>query len=160
MKHNKKLIAVMLVLALMLTSLAFGTPAADAAAQKKSAAPLFGAKFEGDKVAGTAEFVDGVYRIAATKTDGESWHIKLECNYPTVTGHEYRVTYRFRSNVAGTVKFGDLQEFKISKGNNKLTGLVIAKDGTSYLDLQLGALGPFTIDFSEIEVVEMQDDVS
>ena len=160
MKHHKKLIAVLLVLTMALTGLAFGTSAADASTQTKSAAPLFGAKFEGDQVAGTAEFVDGVYRVTATRTDREAWHIKLECNYPTVTGHEYRVTYRFRSNVAGTVKFGDLQEFKISKGDNKLSGLVIAKDGTSYLDLQLGALGPFTIDFSEIEVVEMQDDVS
>ena len=159
MKQNKKLIALLLALVLTLTSLAFGTPAASADVQKKSASPLFGAKFEGDRVAGTAELVDGVYRIAATRTDGEAWHIKLESNYPTVTGHEYRITYRFRSNVAGTVKFGDLQEFKIVKGNNKLTGLVIAQDGTSYLDLQLGALQPFTIDFSEIEVVEVQDNV-
>ena len=159
MKQNKKLIAVLLALVLTLTSLAFGTPAASADVQKKSASPLFGAKFEGDRVAGTAELVDGVYRIAATRTDGEAWHIKLESNYPTVTGHEYRITYRFRSDVAGTVKFGDLQEFKIVKGNNKLTGLVIAQDGTSYLDLQLGALQPFTIDFSEIEVVEVQDNV-
>ena len=87
MKQNKKLIAVLLALVLTLTSLAFGTPAASADVQKKSASPLFGAKFEGDRVVGTAELVDGVYRIAATRTDGEAWHITLESNYPTVTGH-------------------------------------------------------------------------
>lgn len=127
--------------------------------QYRSAAPLFGAKFEGDRVAGTAENVDGVYRIAATRTDGEAWHIKLECNYPTVTGREYYVVYRFHSDVAGRVKFGDLQEYSIEKGDNELIGLVIAKSSTSYLDLQLGALGPFTIDFREIEIVERQDDM-
>ena len=48
----------------------------------------FQIKFEGDKVAGTGEDADGVYRVTATKTDGEAWHVKLECNYPTVPGRD------------------------------------------------------------------------
>ena len=64
---------------------------------------LFRAKFEGSTVAGSGEAVDGVYRFNATKTDGESWHIKLEANYPTVAGRDYRVTYRFHSDVAGKI---------------------------------------------------------
>ncbi|MBQ2634461.1 MAG: hypothetical protein IJF88_07800, partial [Oscillospiraceae bacterium] len=44
---------------------------------------MFRAKFEGNAVAGSGEVVDGVYRFAADKTDGEAWHVKLECNYPT-----------------------------------------------------------------------------
>ncbi len=127
---------------------------------KKSAPALFGAKFEGDAVEGSGEAVDGVYHFAATKTDGEAWHVKLECNYPTTPGNEYHVTYRFHSDVAGKVKFGDFQEFPIVVGDNEVTGLVIAKEGTSYLDLQLGMLPAFNIDFKEIEVVEVQDDLS
>lgn len=108
---------------------------------------MFAAKFEGSSVAGSGEAVDGVYRFTATETDGEAWHVKLECNYPTVAGRDYRVTYRFRSDVAGRIKFGDFQEFEIEEGDN------------SYLDLQLGMLPPFTIDFEEIEVEEFADEV-
>ena len=85
---------------------------------------LFAAKFEGSDVEGTAEAVDGVYRFSATKTDGEAWHVKLESNYPTVAGRDYRVTYRFRSDVAGKVKFGDFQEFEIEEGENTVTGVI------------------------------------
>ncbi len=118
---------------------------------------LFAAKFEGSDVEGTAEAVDGVYRFSATKTDGEAWHVKLESNYPTVAGRDYRVTYRFRSDVAGKIKFGDFQEFEIEEGENTVTGVMIATGGTSYLDLQLGMLPPFTIDFTEVEVKEYAD---
>ena len=120
---------------------------------------LFRAKFEGNAVAGKGEVVDGVYRFAAEKTDGEAWHVKLECNYPTVAGRDYRVTYRFRSDVAGKVKFGDFQEFDIHEGENSVTGVLIATSGTSYLDLQLGMLPAFTIDFTEIEIEEYADEV-
>jgi len=136
-------------------------PAADVRREpvSKAADALFRVKFEGSSVAGSGESVDGVYRVAATKTDGEAWHVKLESNYPTVAGRDYRVTYRFRSDVAGTVKFGDFQEFKIHQGDNSVTGVLIANSGTSYLDLQLGMLPPFTIDFSEVEVEEYADEV-
>ncbi len=120
---------------------------------------MFRAKFEGNDVEGSGEAVDGVYRFNATKTDGESWHVKLECNYPTVAGRDYFVTYRFHSNVSGTVKFGDFQEFQIHKGDNSITGIMIANSGSSYLDLQLGMLPAFTIDFHEIEVEEYADEV-
>ena len=118
---------------------------------------LFRIQFEGDAVEGTAEFVDGKYRVQATKTDGEAWHIKLESNYPTLPGNDYRITYRFHSDVAGLVKFGDFQEFRISAGDNEVTGLVAASRDKSYLDLQLGALAPFTLEFSEVEVEELSD---
>lgn len=120
---------------------------------------MFRAKFEGNAVSGRGEVVDGVYRFAADKTDGEAWHVKLECNYPTVAGRDYRVTYRFRSDVAGKVKFGDFQEFDIHEGENSVTGVLIATSGTSYLDLQLGMLPAFTIDFTEIEIEEYADEV-
>ena len=120
----------------------------------------FQIKFEGDKVAGTGEDADGVYRVTATKTDGEAWHVKLECNYPTVPGREYHVTYRFHSNVAGSVKFGDNQEFKIKAGDNTVTGKLVATGDPSYLDLQLGMLSPFTMEFQEIEVEEYVDNLS
>ncbi|MBQ6545554.1 MAG: hypothetical protein IJL72_07425 [Lachnospiraceae bacterium] len=120
---------------------------------------LFRAKFEGSDVSGSGEAVDGVYRFIADKTDGEAWHVKLECNYPTVAGRDYFVTYRFRSDVEGTVKFGDFQEFPIKKGENSVTGIMIATGGTSYFDLQLGMLPAFTIDFTEIEVEEYADEV-
>ena len=120
---------------------------------------MFRAKFEGSAVSGSGETVGGVYRFAATQTDGEAWHVKLECNYPTVAGRDYRISYRFHSDVAGKVKFGDFQEFEIREGDNSLTGILTASSGTSYLDLQLGMLPPFTIDFSEIEVEEYADEV-
>lgn len=120
---------------------------------------MFGAKFEGKNVSGRGEAVDGVYHFVATQTDGEAWHVKLECNYPTVAGRDYRVTYRFHSDVAGRVKFGDFQEFDIHQGENAVTGMLTATGGTSYLDLQLGMLPPFMIDFSEIEVEEYADAV-
>ena len=120
---------------------------------------MFRAKFEGSAVSGSGEAVGGVYRFAATQTDGEAWHVKLECNYPTVAGRDYRISYRFHSDVAGKVKFGDFQEFEIREGDNSLTGILTASSGTSYLDLQLGMLPPFTIDFSEIEVEEYADEV-
>ena len=120
---------------------------------------MFRAKFEGSQVAGSGEVVDGTYRFTATETDGEAWHVKLECNYPTISGRDYRVTYRFTSDVAGKVKFGDFQEFEIREGENSVTGMLIATGGTSYLDLQLGMLKPFTIDFTEIEVEEFADEV-
>ena len=150
---------------------AFRDAPADSAASAPKAAPagpvtpervktdMFRAKFEGSAVAGSGEIVDGVYRFTATQTDGEAWHVKLECNYPTVAGRDYRVTYRFRSDVAGKVKFGDFQEFEIQEGENSVTGMMIATSGTSYLDLQLGMLKPFTIDFTEIEVEEFADEV-
>lgn len=118
---------------------------------------LFSAKFEGDRVAGSAGPVDGRYRIETTRTDGEAWHVKLECNYHTTPGSDYRVTYRFHSDVGGLVKFGDHQEFTVVAGNNAVTGLLAATDDVSYLDLQLGALQRFTIDFSAIEVEELAD---
>ena len=74
-------------------------------------------------------------------------------------GRDYHVTYNFTSDVAGTVKFGDFQEFQIQEGENSVTGIFTAKDSTSYLDLQLGMLQPFTIDFTEIEVKEYADEV-
>ncbi len=120
---------------------------------------MFSAKFEGSAVAGKGEAVDGVYRFTADETDGEAWHVKLECNYPTIAGRDYRVTYRFNSDVAGKIKFGDFQEFEIEEGENSVTGMMIASGGTSYLDLQLGMLPPFTIDFREIEVEEFADEV-
>ena len=120
---------------------------------------LFNAKFEGDAVSGSGGAVGGTYHFIATETDGESWHVKLEANYPTVAGRDYTVTYRFTSDVSGTVKFGDFQEFQIQEGENTVTGTFTAKDSTSYLDLQLGMLQPFTIDFTEIEVMEYADDV-
>ena len=120
---------------------------------------MFRAKFEGTDVAGSGEAADGVYHFVATQTDGEAWHVKLECNYPTIAGRDYFVTYRFQSDVAGTVKFGDFQEFHIQKGENEVTGILIASSSMSYLDLQLGMLDPFTIDFTEVEVKEYADDV-
>lgn len=120
---------------------------------------VFSAKFEGDKVAGTAELVDGKYLFSASKTDGEAWHVKLECNYHTIPGRDYRVSYHFRSDVAGLVKFGDFQEFQIVKGNNTVTGLLVARSDVSYLDLQLGALPPFNLEFSCVEVEELEDKV-
>ncbi len=120
---------------------------------------MFRAKFEGDAVSGSGQAVDGVYRFIADQTDGEAWHVKLECNYPTVAGRDYFVTYKFISDVAGTVKFGDFQEFPIVKGENSLTGIYIASSGSGYLDLQLGMLEPFTIDFTEVEVKEYEDEL-
>ena len=121
---------------------------------------LFQAKFEEDyEVAGSGAAVGGAYRFIATQTDGESWHVKLEANYPTVAGRDYFVTYKFTSDVAGKVKFGDFQEFDIKEGENSITGNFTAKSGTSYLDLQLGMLPAFTIDFTEIEVKEYADAV-
>ena len=195
MRQKRKLIAVVLMMALILSSCANSMvadaanglktaaaearpvarllkggsslpplPRADGAASDtavhKAADGLFRAKFEGSGVAGSGEAVDGLYRFTATQTDGESWHIKLESNYPTVSGREYLVTYRFRSDVAGKIKFGDFQEFDIVKGDNEVTGELIASDSTSYLDLQLGMLPAFTIDFTEIEVKEYADKVT
>ena len=195
MRQKRKLIAVVLMMALILSSCANSMvadaanglktaaaearpvarllkggsslpplPRADGAASDtavhKAADSLFRAKFEGSGVAGSGEAVDGLYRFTATQTDGESWHIKLESNYPTVAGREYLVTYRFRSDVAGKIKFGDFQEFDIVKGDNEVTGELIASDSTSYLDLQLGMLPAFTIDFTEIEVKEYADKVT
>ena len=37
---------------------------------------------------------------------------------------------------------------------------MIATGGLSYLDLQLGMLSPFTIDFTQIEVKEFEDEMS
>ena len=195
MRQKRKLIAVVLMMALILSSCANSMvadaanglktaaaearpvarllkggsslpplPRADGAASDtavhKAADGLFRAKFEGSGVAGSGEAVDGLYRFTATQTDGESWHIKLESNYPTVSGREYLVTYRFRSDVAGKIKFGDFQEFDIVKGDNEVTGELIASDSASYLDLQLGMLPAFTIDFTEIEVKEYADKVT
>ena len=188
MKHAKTMIALVLLFSLLFSGCAMNAPAEEEEVidrgidneygieipgfdplpykePDKSASPtsvkttMFRAKFEGNAVSGSGEAVDGVYRFNATKTDGEAWHVKLECNYPTVAGRDYRVTYRFTSDVAGRVKFGDFQEFPIQKGDNEVTGVLIATGGTSYLDLQLGMLRPFTIDFKEIEVEEYADDV-
>ena len=130
------------------------------ATQTAAGTDLFHAKFEGDEVSGSGGVVGDKYHFIAEKTDGESWHVKLEANYPTVAGRDYFVTYRFTSDVAGTVKFGDFQEFQITEGENTVTGNFTAKEGTSYLDLQLGMLPAFTIDFTEIEVKEYADEVT
>ncbi len=179
MKRTRGIIALFLLLAMLLTACGQGaqtptvvdepentTPVVDPVQQEDTAAePLvftdqpanvFRAKFEGANVAGKGEAVDGVYRFTATKTDGEAWHVKLESNYMTVPGRDYRVTYHFKSDVAGTVKFGDFNEFAIRKGENSVTGQVSASNGYTYLDLQLGALKPFTIDFTSIEVEELE----
>ena len=118
---------------------------------------VFSAKFEGDAVEGTASNQDGKYVIEAVKTDGEAWHIKLECNYETVPGRDYFVTYQFRSTTAGLVKFGDQQEFRIVRGDNAVTGILTAVSDLTYLDLQLGALAPFTAEFTGVIVEELED---
>ncbi|MDO5119888.1 MAG: hypothetical protein Q4D48_07350, partial [Coriobacteriales bacterium] len=128
--------------------------------QTKVQTDLFKAKFEGDTVSGSGGAVGGKFHFIATETDGESWHVKLEANYPTVSGRDYAVTYNFTSDVAGTVKFGDFQEFQIQEGENSVTGTFTAKDSTSYLDLQLGMLPAFTIDFTDIQVKEYADEVT
>ena len=184
MKQSRVMIAAVLVLCMIFSGLAFAAPVqADGARSARPLADtlaavglprlasggitpthvqtdLFRAKFEGSSVAGSGQAVNGAYRFTATETDGEAWHVKLEANYPTVSGRDYEVTYRFTSDVAGKVKFGDFQEFTIQKGENTVTGMMIASGGTSYLDLQLGMLPPFTIDFTEIEVKEFADEVS
>ena len=173
MKATRTILAVLLLVSMLLgvSALQPGTAAAAPPAAPARVArsgeltptqlktTMFNAKFEGSAVAGKGEQVDGVYRFTATETDGEAWHVKLECNYPTVSGRDYRVTYRFNSDVAGKIKFGDFQEFDIKQGENSVTGMMIASSGTSYLDLQLGMLPPFTIDFTEIEVEEFADEV-
>ncbi len=118
---------------------------------------VFSGKFEGDRVEGSAGIVDGKYRFETTKTDGEAWHIKLECNYHTVPGRDYRVTYKFSSSVAGTVKFGDFQEFPVKVGENTVTGVICAAGGLSYMDLQLGALPAGTVEFDSVLVEELTD---
>ena len=128
--------------------------------QTKVQTDLFKAKFEGDTVSGSGGAVGGKFHFIATETDGESWHVKLEANYPTISGRDYAVTYNFTSDVAGTVKFGDFQEFQIQEGENSVTGTFTAKDSTSYLDLQLGMLPAFTIDFTDIQVKEYADEVT
>lgn len=135
------------------------TGKASDAPEQKAADGLFRAKFEGRTVAGIGEVVDGVYRLTATETDGESWHIKLESNYPTVAGRDYRVTYRFHSDVYGKIKFGDFQEFWVTAGENEVTGIYTATSGTSYFDLQLGKLPAFSLDFTSVEVKEYADEV-
>ena len=176
MKKAKMMIVILLLLSLLLSACGHTGSAAVSETEEGSGiqplaarvdqiqptrltTTLFRAKFEGSAVKGSGETVDGVYRFTATETDGEAWHVKLECNYPTVSGRDYRVTYRFHSDVSGKVKFGDFQEFNIVKGDNSVTGMMIASSGTSYLDLQLGMLPPFTIDFSEIEIEEFADEV-
>ena len=139
---------------------AYPKQAEASATQTAAGTDLFHAKFEGDEVSGSGGAVGDKYHFIAEKTDGESWHVKLEANYPTVAGRDYFVTYRFTSDVAGTVKFGDFQEFQITEGENTVTGNFTAKEGTSYLDLQLGMLPAFTIDFTEIEVKEYADEVT
>lgn len=184
MKHARLVIAVLLAVASLVTGCAQAgnpasqqllgsmlTPAAsfgpsltetgngqNQQAETRKADGLFGIKFEGENVAGTGETVDGKYVVNATKTDGEAWHIKLEANYPTSIGHDYFVTYHFHSDVAGTVKFGDFQEFPIVAGDNAVTGRFVARAETSYLDLQLGMLSPFTIEFTDVTVEELTDD--
>ena len=128
--------------------------------QTKVQTDLFKAKVEGDTVSGSGGAVGGKFHFIATETDGESWHVKLEANYPTISGRDYAVTYNFTSDVAGTVKFGDFQEFQIQEGENSVTGTFTAKDSTSYLDLQLGMLPAFTIDFTDIQVKEYADEVT
>ncbi|MGX8698373.1 MAG: hypothetical protein ACSW8F_00405, partial [bacterium] len=119
-------------------------------------APLaFNAKFEGADVSAEAAVVDGAYRVTAAKTDGESWHIKLESQLPTRAGNDYRLTFTFLSNVAGQVKLGDNQVFDITAGENTVTGTLHAAGEVTYVDLQLGSLAPFTIDFTGIVVEEL-----
>ena len=130
---------------------------AQAASQTAEANGLFRAQFEGNSVEGTAEVVDGKYRVKATRTDGEAWHIKLESNYPTTPGDDYRITYTFTSDTAGRVKLGDFREYPIRVGRNEVTGTVSALSGLTYLDLQLGMLSPFVIDFEKITVADMTD---
>ena len=60
MKQGKKIIAVLLALMLALSGLALGWPSRAVKTLEKSASPLFRAQFEGDRVAGTAELVDGL----------------------------------------------------------------------------------------------------
>ncbi|MBQ7465701.1 MAG: hypothetical protein IJS55_04185 [Oscillospiraceae bacterium] len=181
MKRMRGIIAIFLLLALLLTACGQSSQTPPKAEEPEDTAPVvvepvqpeqeepaqslvfsdqpanvFRAKFEGSNVAGKGEAVDGVYRFTTTKTDGEAWHVKLESNYMTVPGRDYRVTYHFNSDVAGTVKFGDFHEFAIRKGENSVTGQVSASNGYTYLDLQLGALMPFTIDFTSIEVEELE----
>lgn len=121
---------------------------------------VFNTKLEGDSVAATSEVVNGAYRIAASKTDGESWHLKLESTLATNPGSTYRVTFDFDSDTAGTVKFGDNQSFTIEKGRNTVTGTFKADGDNKYIDLQLGALAPFVLDLYEIKVEEYAPDGS
>lgn len=121
---------------------------------------VFNTKLEGDSVAATSEVVNGAYRIAASKTDGESWHLKLESTLATNPGSTYRVTFDFDSDTAGTVKFGDNQSFTIEKGRNTVTGTFKADGDNKYIDLQLGALAPFVLDLYEIKVEEYAQDGS
>lgn len=121
---------------------------------------VFNTKLEGDSVAATSEVVNGAYRIAASRTDGESWHLKLESTLATNPGSTYRVTFDFDSDTAGTVKFGDNQSFTIEKGKNTVTGTFKADGDNKYIDLQLGALAPFVVDLYEIMVEEYAPDGS
>ena len=62
--------------------------------QTKVQTDLFKAKFEGDTVSGTGGAVGGKFHFIATETDGESWHVKLEANYPPISGRDYAVPPR------------------------------------------------------------------
>lgn len=108
--------------------------------------------------------MDGVYRIAATKTDGEAWHIKLYAN--TGAAIEAGQTYRIEAKVSGAGGWAICYK-RAGAGENDYDGTVSfgetvtntvtpTQDGNLEILLKLGAVeagGAVTI--RDIRVVKL-----
>lgn len=113
---------------------------------------------DGTEVVGTHGIDHGKYVYDITQSDGVDWHIKhAYYNYPVQAGHNYEITAKLSSTVAGTVRFGGVDK-QIVVGDNELTmAISAAVDGGRNIELQLGLLeGPFKVAIESIQINDIK----
>lgn len=114
--------------------------------------------FAKSKVEGTHGISHGKYVYDITKSDGVDWHIKhAYYNYPVQAGHEYEITAKFNSTVAGTVKFNGVAKDIVAGDNTLTAAMSSAFDGARNIELQFGLLqGPFKVAIESIKIDDIE----
>ena len=106
--------------------------------------------------------------LTSANAAGESGAIRLDTQFDAVYGHYYEAVYKFTGNVAGTVRFAspdavfyETDTCEVVNGENEIV-VRFAAGQTGKIDasLELGALEPFTLTFTEVSVTELQADFS
>lgn len=115
---------------------------------------------EGSLTPVTREDTEDSMKITSANENGDWWKVKLELPRTVENGKSYEAKFIFTSNVCGTIKFhvGDAtflngNELNVQPGEN--TFIVRFTAGADdYSCLELGGLGQFELNFTEITVAE------
>ena len=116
---------------------------------------------EGSLTPVTREDSENSMTMISTNAPGDWWKVKLEWPLSVTEGKTYEATFRFDSDVAGTIKYSvngaaflDSQDYQVSVGSNTFKVRFTA-GAENYSCLELGGLGAFRLTFTGLSLQEV-----